>query len=102
MNDMITRVKTSFPFIEKFPLASGRKINADNPKRRTARVNGGVLSRDHLNIGAASPQIKFAIIKASIAFRVVFIQSLILRRFFTGNLEGKFTLQSPQLNFQEE
>ncbi len=38
------------------------------PKRRKAKVNGGIDTREYLKIGEAAPQMIFAAIRARMAF----------------------------------
>ena len=44
--------------------APGNKISAATKKRQNAKVNGGILVRASLNIGAAAPQIILVMINA--------------------------------------
>ena len=73
------RGRMSFPFTESFLYTKGSRIIDAIPKRKKASVNGGMLSSDHLKIGAAAPQITFAIIRAKIAYLVLLIQKKCIR-----------------------
>lgn len=69
--DKITSGRKSFVLTFIFDLTKGNKISAARENLKSARVNGGVVSRDHLNMGAAAPQMVLAITSAIIAFWVL-------------------------------
>jgi len=66
----IIPLRFSFIFFEFFKslYTKGKSIKVAIPKRKNARVNGGMFCRENLNIGEAAPQMIFAIINARIAF----------------------------------